>query len=322
MVIQRPSGTVHAPARSTPLELAHDGLVYRPLATTGGEPEAMVELQAEIWNTDVATPAHQLIAAASCGGVVVGAFHDDRPVGLSYGFAAHRAGRVWLHSHQTGVLQPWRDRGVGATLKWLQRSVSLSLGYDTITWTFDPLRARNAYFNFGKLGATASSYKVDYYGPMDDPHTPDTSTDRLWVEWDLTAAAVEARFAAYCQATGIRGFVAHDAAASGDGAPVAVGDSGAAPVDLIETDAAAPGVRVPVAGPVLDAGGEWLRLEVPADVGRAEQAWGKAEMTAWRMTVRQAFMAAFERGYVTTGFLTSVTDEGRRSWYLLRSAER
>jgi predicted GNAT superfamily acetyltransferase len=44
-------------------------------------------------------------------------------------------------------------------------------------WTFDPMLARNAHFNFAALRAEGTAYAVDYY---DRP-----GTDRIVVDWAL-----------------------------------------------------------------------------------------------------------------------------------------
>lgn len=48
-----------------------------------------------------------------------------------------------------------------------------------------PLVRRNAYFNLVKLGARATDYLPDCYGPMHDGLNRGEASDRLFVEWDL-----------------------------------------------------------------------------------------------------------------------------------------
>ena len=52
-------------------------------------------------------------------------------------------------------------------------------------WTFDPLVARNAWFNLGKLGAVADRFGRAFYGEMADEINRGDRTDRLVVRWDL-----------------------------------------------------------------------------------------------------------------------------------------
>ena len=52
-------------------------------------------------------------------------------------------------------------------------------------WTFDPLVARNAWFNLGKLGAVADAFGRAFYGEMTDEINAGDRSDRLVVRWDL-----------------------------------------------------------------------------------------------------------------------------------------
>lgn len=65
------------------------------------------------------------------------------------------------------------------------------MGYDLITWTFDPLESRNAYLNLSKLNAVCSTYVENCYGEMDDSLNHGLPTDRLKAEWWITSSHVE-----------------------------------------------------------------------------------------------------------------------------------
>ena len=52
-----------------------------------------------------------------------------------------------------------------------------------MTWTFDPLVRRNAWFNIDVLGAQVDEYLVDFYGPIDDAINAGDASDRLLVAW-------------------------------------------------------------------------------------------------------------------------------------------
>ena len=125
-----------------------------------------------------------LRALAHVGGYVAGAFAANDLVGVSVGFLAHR-GEVSLHSHVTGVSATARGRGVGAALKAHQRQWALDRRLSAITWTYDPLVRRNAWFNIVKLGARPHEYLVDFYGPMGDAINGTDESDRLYMAWDL-----------------------------------------------------------------------------------------------------------------------------------------
>lgn len=108
-------------------------------------------------------------------------------------------GEVALHSYITGVLPRLEHRGIGFGLKMVQREWCLSSGIGTVTWTFDPLLARNAYFNLRKLGAVATRFHRDFYGPMTDAFNADDRTDRLTVRWEVGSPRVEAAVAGRLQ---------------------------------------------------------------------------------------------------------------------------
>ena len=134
-------------------------------------------------------PGTMLRISAATGGVVLAAYpaHSDVPFGLAYGFPAMREGQpghppeLWHHSHLLAVAPQWRGSGAAVALKLSQRQAALAQGHTLMTWTFDPLIARNARLNLGKLGARAVSYHPEWY----DLETA-LPADRLMVEWDLT----------------------------------------------------------------------------------------------------------------------------------------
>lgn len=306
----------------TSLHLEHDGVTYRPFAS--GEHQQAVELQREIWDPEMATPIHQLIAAQGCGGVLLGAFADDvdreepgRCIGFCYGFVAHGAGETWMHSHQTGVAPGHRDRSIGETLKWLQRRWVLDAGHHRITWTFDPLRCRNAYVNLEKLGAVTSTYKRDYYGELPDDMNVGLPSDRLWAEWHLTSERVVTRLVDFARRAGV------DAAALGlDGPPPAerrrrqVGPADEAPA-AFGSRAEGPGLRLPSEQVRLDLETAAVRVEIPSDLDAVRGSLGDEAALTWRLRVREALTGYFDRGYVASGLRTSTGEHGRRGWYLL-----
>lgn len=125
-----------------------------------------------------------LVALAHTGNYVVGAYRGDRLVGACVGFFAAPAGEV-VHSHIAGVVPGEAASGVGRALKLHQRAWALRHGMSHITWTFDPLIARNAYFNIHRLGASATEYIVDFYGPMTDGVNMGQGSDRMLLDWFL-----------------------------------------------------------------------------------------------------------------------------------------
>ncbi|MPY67882.1 acyl-CoA acyltransferase [Deinococcus sp. SDU3-2] len=138
-------------------------------------------------------PATMFRIGAHTGAVVLGAYPEDdpeTPFGLAYGFPALGGGEVWHHSHLLAVRPDWRGSGAAVALKHAQRERVLAQGLTRMTWTFDPLVARNARLNLGKLGARAVSYHPDWYA-LGEARETAFPADRLMVEWDLTQPQVE-----------------------------------------------------------------------------------------------------------------------------------
>src|SRR5919106_1380738 len=123
---------------------------------------------------------------------LLAAFHEGDMVGAQVGFLALDEGRPSLHSYVTGVLPGREHRGVGFRLKVAQRAWCLSTGIETVTWTFDPLIARNAYFNLRKLAAVAIRFERNFYGPMEDAINVGDRSDRLLIRWEVRTPRVEA----------------------------------------------------------------------------------------------------------------------------------
>ena len=95
-------------------------------------------------------------------------------------------------SHMTGVLPEYRG-GLGYRLKLAQRERALAQGYDLIEWTFDPLQAMNAHFNFAKLGGVVEEYAVNFYGESTSALHRGTPTDRVVLSWRIAEPHVVRR---------------------------------------------------------------------------------------------------------------------------------
>lgn len=158
----------------------------RPLETIAQIHEAARVLH-EVWVGDRdAMPPNLMRALAHSGNYVVGMYDGDRMIGASIAFFAPPAARS-MHSHITGVLPGLQSQGLGRLLKHHQREWAFARDVGHITWTFDPLVARNAHFNLRVLGTRITEYLVDHYGPMDDGVNRGDETDRLMVSWALAA---------------------------------------------------------------------------------------------------------------------------------------
>ena len=146
--------------------------------------EAAAALVNVVWEDPTLVSPSLLRASTHFGNPTLGAFVDGRLVGVCIGFLA-ASGGVHLHSHITGVLPSHQQLGIGAALKDAQRRWCREHDIDEITWTFDPMLARNASFNLRKLGAVAEALLPAFYGSMDDGVNRGDVSDRLEVHWRL-----------------------------------------------------------------------------------------------------------------------------------------
>lgn len=147
-------------------------------------------LNAEIWGTQ-AIPSHQLLAAVQNGGLVLGAYLEDKLIGFNYCFVGYREGKMYLHSHMIGVEKTYREQGVGELLKHAQQEYARDHGFQLVHWLFEPLEARMANLSFLKLNAFSYQYENDYYGPLQDDFNEGLPSDRIVVEWWIERDRVE-----------------------------------------------------------------------------------------------------------------------------------
>lgn len=246
---------------------------------------AVADLQRAVWGGPdfEVVPPHQLRAAVSAGGVVLGAF-DARGMllGFCYGFIGLRDGKLLFYSHMTGVRPGYQDRDIGFLLKGAQRQAALERGLDRMVWTYDPLQTLNASFNLHKLGATASRYLVDYYGEMTDALNRGLPSDRMEVDWWLRDPLVEARLAS-------------------DAPPRSWPDAPAALAGSMRGGTWTPDT------PVLTLRDPVVRIEVPAMFAALKTHSLEAAL-AWRMATRQAFLHYFGREYRAVDFVLRRAD--------------
>jgi predicted GNAT superfamily acetyltransferase len=255
-----------------------ESVVVRPLESLD-DARAASQLFDRVWGERRVMGAPLLRAMASHGGQVLGAFLDGTMVGAQAGLVGIVAGRPILHSHITGVDEGTQHRGVGFLMKVAQREWCLERDIQIITWTFDPVVARNARFNLHKLGAIADRYHRDYYGPMNDAFNRGDRSDRLEVRWELGSERVVAA---------IRG------------EPQEPDVTGAAM--LLEDVDGKPHLETAADGPR-------LLLRIPPEYHEL-RASDEGLADAWRTAVGDALELATARGYVVRGFL-------RESMYVL-----
>ena len=157
---------------------------------------AFESLQRETWGQDLAEVVSGSLAkiVLKIGGVVAGAFDEqDRMLGFVFGFTGFTGGHPVHWSHMLAVKSENRDCGIGKSLKLYQREVLLAAGVEEVYWTFDPLVARNAHFNFNLLGVETTEYIPDMYGAGEDSELfRGIGTDRFIVVWRIASDQVKA----------------------------------------------------------------------------------------------------------------------------------
>ncbi|MEU0095180.1 GNAT family N-acetyltransferase [Kribbella sp. NPDC006257] len=260
------------------------GVQVRELSALA-ELDQVYRLYDAIWRPDPKNPpvtTELLRALTKAGNYVGGAFDGDELIGACVGFFEAPA-TVAMHSHVAGVSGAARGRNVGFALKLHQRAWALRRGVTAISWTFDPLIRRNAYFNVVKLGARPAEYLPNFYGQMEDGINNGDDSDRLLVRWQLDTPEV-------------------GEAAAGRPSPVVVSSLPGATVAL---------GRVEDGRPVLGSGSDEgpLLVAVPADAeGLRSTDPGVAK--DWRLAVREVLGGLLADGAQVTGF-------DRAGWYVV-----
>jgi predicted GNAT superfamily acetyltransferase len=254
---------------SDPWVMAHEagataGVRLAPLATVQ-ECDLIRDVELATWGDAQLVPREMLRALAESGNVPWGAFEGTSLVGFVLGWAGVDGDGLHVHSHMLAVLPGRRHAGVGYALKLAQRALALEQGITLVRWTFDPLVARNAYFNLHKLGPVVDRFERDFYGEMEDDLNRGERSDRGVIRWDLDAEP---------------GRSAPDLPTD---ALVVLGHRGDGPG----------AVEPPARDPAL--------VEVPTDIAEVRTRDAVASQR-WRDAVAEAFEACFQARLVATAF--------------------
>lgn len=260
---------------------------------------ATVPIQEEVWSGDVIVPPQLLLAVAHNGGFVALGYADgdERPAGFVFGFVGIYDYHFRHHSHMLAVRERYRGSGLAKALKEAQRDHCLDQGIEVIAWTMDPLEARNATFNFAKLGAFTREYHRDFYGPMPDKLNAGLASDRIYVEWPIGHDRTYKRL-------------------RGDDRPPSLEDAEREGIRyLLKVD---DGDRP---GPVNTGrtGESHLLLEIPSRFQELK-ARDAALALEWRTGTRNAFESAFSQGYAAVEFLRAA--DGRGAYLLVPQPRR
>jgi len=259
------------------------------------EMRAVEELQKEVWefaDLDV-VPRTVFVATREVGAVLVGAYDGPALVGFVYGFPGYENGQAVHHSHMLAVKPEYRSSNLGYKLKLAQRDRVLAQKINQITWTFDPLQSRNAYFNFAKLGVIAESYRVDFYGAATSSFLHQAGTDRLWVSWLIDSERVRERLKDERKLSNL--------------------PDGTRPLVEVGADLTPKITESP------DLHGGYLIIEIPADINAVQV--GKPGLAVeWRKATRWAFSQAMTQGYKVEEFFRGTLRDQSVGRYLLRRA--
>ena len=155
---------------------------------------ACVDLQREVFALPEIeiSPVRHFVVTRNAGGFALGAFSEGDLVGFVLSVPAFLRGEKAFYSHMTAVRAAFQGAGVGARLKWAQRSRALADGVKFIKWTFEPVKARNAFFNLEKLGAIVTQYEENFYGlDYSTDEKIGMASDRLFAEWHLESEKVK-----------------------------------------------------------------------------------------------------------------------------------
>lgn len=267
----------------------------RPLRSID-EYRQVLGLEREIWgyadDQDV-VPVPIFVATVHRGGILLGAFDGQVLAGFAYSIPGFRDNRPLQWSHMLGVAERYRGRGLGLQLKAEQRRLTLAMGIDLIEWTFDPMQALNAHFNFVRLGVVVEEYEENVYGESSSALHCGAATDRMIARWWLRAPGVVRRLA---ERAG-RASPELDAA------------------DAVAVNSLHTGGRWPDPGdPTLSLTSPKLLVVIP--MGFSEMLAGEPDRArAWRASTRAIFSAYVSKGYRAIDF--QLDRVGRCGSYLL-----
>jgi len=254
------------------------------------ELDATCDLFARIWREppgDRSMTPRALRALSHAGNYVSLALCEDKIIGACTGFFG-LADEWKLHSHIAGVDASAQGRNVGFALKTHQRAWVLLRGLDRVSWTYDPLVRRNAYFNLCKLAVSAQSYIVDFYGPMADGINAGDESDRVVVEWHLDDANASLACAGHPREVEVESL-----RRAGASVALSADATGRPAVGPRHTSTVLVGVPEDI---------ERLRLENPAAA------------RDWRFALRDVLGGLVEDGAQVTGF-------NREGWYVVQRGQ-
>jgi predicted GNAT superfamily acetyltransferase len=260
---------MEGPAWELALEAARTaGVTLRPLPSLD-DADRILQVMIATWGEHQLLPREMIHALGASGNVPWGAFDGEEMIGYVLGWmGVDPVEGLHTHSHMLAALPDRRHKGVGYALKLAQRAQAIERGTRLVRWTFDPLVARNAYFNLWKLGAVADRFHRNFYGEMTDSLNRGERSDRFVVRWDLD------------RSPGPRSI------AGGDATPVLERSDGTDTPAPVLAGAPGPGVAL---------------VQIPREYGELRER--EPELArAWRDALAEAVEACVEAGLVAAGF--------------------
>ena len=164
------------------------GQVEIQIAHTPADSALIAELFDQVWDVKSMVSPEIMTASLHNGGYGSVIYIDSTAVGAAFALVGKSLPGCTgpnLHSHATGVLPEFVGMGIGEMIKRHQWHWAKENGFDSITWTFDPLVRRNAHFNLVKLGARVLGYHQNFYGELDDGINAGEQSDRVLVRWNV-----------------------------------------------------------------------------------------------------------------------------------------
>ena len=251
------------------------------------------------------SPLHMLYSLTINGSPLIGAFDEGLLVGFSLAFigldlqgsSRPAASNLKLASKRLAVHPDYRSSGIGYRLKLEQKEFANQQAIRLITWTFDPLISRNAYFHIHKLGGIARHFRQNFYGSASGQVDAIGSSDRMICEWWVTSNRVEERLHGTRRDLRLEQYL-----------------SGSAPI-LNPSIEGANGLLMPSEGEVILGDHSLLLVEIPPDTS---QFYGDPSLAkSWRDHTRAAFGLTFGAGYIVTDFLHEEYEGRPRSFYVM-----
>ncbi len=264
-------------------------ILYRSLESTD-DLEKVVDLEILVWGLPPrdAVPSNLLHAMVNTGSLVVGAYDDNKLIGMALMFPTSRGNKKLLWSHMAAVHPDYQGRGIGFELKQFQRNWALENGYLEIGWTFDPLQRGNANFNLHVLGGLTNIYHENFYGEMNDGINAGLPSDRVEIVWKLRNQRVKR-----------------------------LGERKQSPPlfstpDNIEEICVLRSVDNQPAFTKLASQANVLLIEIPAKISALKETSNELALK-WRLALRDTFKTAFKAGYSAQDFVNI----GGRYFYVL-----